>query len=128
MLTLYTILVSTLEAAKPEKAKMVENIIIQNVRMGSIQGKIDDEQFKGLLSRVSEQTTRQTKVKVTLYRIYYLTCSHVQLIYHSMIEDVLQWMTIPTKRMADTKKVPTMRTMTEKEKNLYRHPIMSFGS
>jgi DNA-binding TFAR19-related protein (PDSD5 family) len=32
--------VSTLSVAKPEKAKMVENLLIQNARMGLIRGKV----------------------------------------------------------------------------------------
>jgi len=54
---------ATLAAAKPEKAKMVENMIIHNARMGVLPGKITEEQLKDILGRVSQQTQKQTTVK-----------------------------------------------------------------
>lgn len=54
---------NTLAAAKPDKAKMVENMIINMARMGQIQGKLDEEELKSLLERVSEHTHKKTTVK-----------------------------------------------------------------
>ncbi|CAG2107859.1 unnamed protein product [Medioppia subpectinata] len=41
---------------------MVENLLIQNVRMGAIRGRLSEDDLKGLLERVSEQTSRKTTV------------------------------------------------------------------
>ncbi|CAG2162111.1 unnamed protein product [Oppiella nova] len=55
---------STLSVAKPEKAKMVENLLIQNTRMGLIRNKVlCEDDLIGLLEKVSEQTARKTTVK-----------------------------------------------------------------
>lgn len=61
---------ATLAAAKPDRAKMVENIIIQNTRMGSIRGKVDEEALKGLLEQVNNQTKRETKVSYERRRVF----------------------------------------------------------
>ncbi|VDD90067.1 unnamed protein product [Enterobius vermicularis] len=55
---------SNLAAAKPEKAKMVENTIIQMARLGQIAGKLTDEGLKQILDRMAGQTQRTTTVKV----------------------------------------------------------------
>ncbi|VDO32569.1 unnamed protein product [Haemonchus placei] len=54
---------SNLAAAKPEKAKMVENAVINMARRGQIAGRLSDEGFKQLIERISQQTTRTTTVK-----------------------------------------------------------------
>lgn len=61
---------ATLNAAKPERARMVENIIIQNARTGAIRGKVDEDTLKGLLGRVNEQTKRETKVSYERRRVF----------------------------------------------------------
>lgn len=61
---------ATLNAAKPERARMVENIIIQNARTGAIRGKVDEESLKGLLERVNDQTKRETKVSYERRRVF----------------------------------------------------------
>lgn len=61
---------ATLGAAKPERAHMVENIIIQNTRMGAIRGKVDEEALKGLLEKVNDQTKRETKVSYERHRVF----------------------------------------------------------
>ena len=53
---------SNIAVAKPEKAKMLENTIINMARFGQITGKLTDEQLKTLLNRMSEQTHKETKV------------------------------------------------------------------
>lgn len=61
---------ATLASAKPERAKMVENIIIQNTRMGGIRGKVDEDSLKSLLERVNDQTKRETKVSYERRRVF----------------------------------------------------------
>ncbi|XP_023215555.1 programmed cell death protein 5-like [Centruroides sculpturatus] len=54
---------STIGIAKPEKAKMIENMLIQMARLGQIQGKLQESDLIPLLERVSEQTKKKTIVK-----------------------------------------------------------------
>jgi programmed cell death protein 5 len=54
---------STIALTKPEKAKMVEQMLIQMAQTGQIQGKLGEEQLKSLLERVSEKTAKTTTVK-----------------------------------------------------------------
>lgn len=61
---------ATLGTAKPDRAKMVENIIIQNTRMGAIRGKVDEEALKSLLERVQDSTKRETKVSYERRRVF----------------------------------------------------------
>lgn len=61
---------ATLASAKPDRAKMVENIIIQNTRMGGIRGKVDENSLKELLERVNDQTKRETKVSYERRRVF----------------------------------------------------------
>lgn len=61
---------ATLGAAKPDRARMVENIIIQNTRMGAIRGKVDENSLKGLLEKVNDQTKRETKVQYERRRVF----------------------------------------------------------
>ena len=55
--------ISNLAAVKPEKAKAVENMIIQMAKSGQIQEKLTDERFRQLLDQISERTTKTTTVK-----------------------------------------------------------------
>merc|ERR1711976_1034457 len=54
---------NTIALTKPEKARMVEGMLIQMARTGQIQGKLGEAEFKNLLERVSEQTQKATTVK-----------------------------------------------------------------
>ncbi|KAK6177964.1 hypothetical protein SNE40_012818 [Patella caerulea] len=54
---------NTIAVAKPEKAKMVESMLVQMARTGQIQNKLGEDQLIGLLARVSEQTQNKTTVK-----------------------------------------------------------------
>lgn len=54
---------NTVALAKPEKAKMIENMLCNMARTGQIQGKLNEEQFKSLLEQVSQQTQKKTTVK-----------------------------------------------------------------
>lgn len=54
---------NTISLAKPEKAKMIEGMLIQMAQSGQIQNKLGEDQLKGLLERVSERTQKTTTVK-----------------------------------------------------------------
>jgi len=55
---------NTLKISKPEKAEMVEQMIIQMAQSGRIGGKLDDQQFRQVLESLSDQMPRSTsKVK-----------------------------------------------------------------
>lgn len=56
---------NTLALTKPEKAQMVENHLVQMARSGQLMGKFGEDQLKGLLEKLSEQTQKKTVVKVT---------------------------------------------------------------
>jgi len=48
---------------KPEKARMVESMLIQMAQRGQLQNKLGEEQLKSLLEQVSEKTQKTTTVK-----------------------------------------------------------------
>lgn len=69
-----------IKAAKPDKAKLVEDILIQNARRGVFQGRVSisqvfkfntydiylqlgEEELKDILERVNSQTAKKTTVK-----------------------------------------------------------------
>jgi len=54
---------NTLMLAKPEKGRMIENYILQMAQRGGLPGKIGEDELKGLLSKISDQTQNTTKVK-----------------------------------------------------------------
>lgn len=54
---------NTIALTKPEKAAMIEKMLIQMAQSGQIQGKLGEEQLKSLLERVSEKTSKTTTVK-----------------------------------------------------------------
>lgn len=55
---------NTISLAKPEKAKMVESMLIQMAQSGQIQNKLGEDQLKGLLEKVSgRQKTTTVKFK-----------------------------------------------------------------
>uniref|UniRef100_A0A1B0DC28 Uncharacterized protein n=1 Tax=Phlebotomus papatasi TaxID=29031 RepID=A0A1B0DC28_PHLPP len=51
---------NTLKLSKPEKAQMVEQMIIRMAQMGQIPGKLDDAQLVQLLESVNRQMPRST--------------------------------------------------------------------
>lgn len=61
---------ATIAAAKPDRARMVEDIIIQHTRMGMIRGKVDEDSLKDLLEKVTSQTKRETKVSYERRRVF----------------------------------------------------------
>ncbi|KAK2149972.1 hypothetical protein LSH36_428g01054 [Paralvinella palmiformis] len=54
---------NTIALTKPEKAKMVESMLVQMAQSGQLQSKLGEDQLKGLLERVSYQTQKTTTVK-----------------------------------------------------------------
>lgn len=58
--------VNTLMIGKPEKGKMVENMILQMAQMGQIVSKLDENELISLLERVNNQfgSKQKTTVKV----------------------------------------------------------------
>lgn len=59
----FILLVNTIRIAKPEKAAMVENLLVNMARRGQIGGQLGENELKGLLEQVSEQTKQETTVK-----------------------------------------------------------------
>ncbi|CAF1496925.1 unnamed protein product [Adineta ricciae] len=54
---------NTIALTKPEKGRMVEDILIQNARRGAFgNGKVSEDQLIGLLEQVSKATEKTTKV------------------------------------------------------------------
>ncbi|CAD7083642.1 unnamed protein product [Hermetia illucens] len=51
--------INTLKLSKPEKAEMVEGMIIRMAQMGQIPGKLDDAQLVTLLERLNSQMPQQ---------------------------------------------------------------------
>lgn len=51
---------NTLKISKPEKAQMVEGMIVRMAQMGQLQGKLDDTQLVQLLQSVNSQMPRST--------------------------------------------------------------------
>jgi programmed cell death protein 5 len=60
---------NNLKISKPDKAEMVENLIINMAQRGQVGGKLDDKQFVSLLESVNSQMTRSTSgIKVNYDR------------------------------------------------------------
>lgn len=53
---------NTLKISKPEKAQMVEGMIIRMAQMGQIGGKLDDEQLKQLLESLNSQMPKSNSM------------------------------------------------------------------
>ena len=56
---LYILKVNTIRIAKPEKAAMVENLLVNMARRGQIGGQLGENELKGLLEQVSQQTKKK---------------------------------------------------------------------
>jgi len=50
---------------KPDKGRMVENMLLQMARTGQIMGKLDESELINILEKVSEQMQHNTTVKVS---------------------------------------------------------------
>uniref|UniRef100_A0A0K8TQ97 Putative programmed cell death protein n=1 Tax=Tabanus bromius TaxID=304241 RepID=A0A0K8TQ97_TABBR len=51
---------NTLKISKPEKAEMVEGMIIRMAQAGRIPGKLDDQQFVSILESLNQQIPKST--------------------------------------------------------------------
>lgn len=60
---------NSIALVKPEKAKMMEGMLIQMARSGQIAGKLSESQLVSLLKDISEQTQKKTTVKFNRKRI-----------------------------------------------------------
>lgn len=58
-------LVNTLCLGKPEKGKMVEDMILSMAQRGQLPGKLGEKELISLLESVNQQTQRKTIVKVS---------------------------------------------------------------
>lgn len=63
MLCIYP--VNTLCLGKPEKGKMVEEMLVNMAQRGQIAGKLGEKELISLLESVNQQTQRKTTVKVS---------------------------------------------------------------
>ncbi|XP_054245647.1 programmed cell death protein 5 [Indicator indicator] len=54
---------SNLALVKPDKAKAVENYLIQMARFGQLGGKVSEQGLIEILEKVSQQTEKKTTVK-----------------------------------------------------------------
>ncbi|XP_052542548.1 programmed cell death protein 5 isoform X1 [Tympanuchus pallidicinctus] len=59
---------SNLALVKPDKAKAVENYLIQMARFGQLPGKVSEQGLIEILEKVSQQTEKKTTVKVSLFQ------------------------------------------------------------
>lgn len=61
---MFNILVNTLSLGKPEKAKMVEGMLVSMAQRGQLPGKLGEADLINLLESVNKQTQKTTTVKV----------------------------------------------------------------
>lgn len=52
--------VNTLKISKPEKAQMVEQMVVRMAQMGQLGGKMDDAQLVSLLESLNKQMPKST--------------------------------------------------------------------
>lgn len=63
--------VSRIAIVKPEKARAIEDMVIQMAQRGQLAAKIDEEKLIDLLARAGETEEKQrTKVTVRLRRLF----------------------------------------------------------
>ncbi|XP_073232699.1 programmed cell death protein 5-like isoform X2 [Porites lutea] len=60
---------NSIALVKPQKAKMMEGMLIQMARTGQIAGKLSESQLVSLLQEVSEKTQKKTTVKFNRKRV-----------------------------------------------------------
>nr|GMD87793.1 DNA-binding protein DDB_G0278111-like [Ipomoea batatas] len=60
--------VARIALVKPEKARGVEDVILRAAQFGQISEKVSEEKLIQLLEQINTQTTKQTKVTVSLIR------------------------------------------------------------
>jgi programmed cell death protein 5 len=56
---------SNVSLVKPDKARQVENYLINAAQTGQLGGKVTEDQLKDILAQVTAQTQQKTKVTIT---------------------------------------------------------------
>ena len=56
---------SSVALVKPERARMIENQIIQMVRSGRVQGQLGEETIVGMLKQISSAQEKKAAVKIS---------------------------------------------------------------
>ncbi|XP_066917175.1 programmed cell death protein 5-like [Clytia hemisphaerica] len=59
---------NSIALVKPEKAAMIENMLIQMARSGQLGGKMTEEGLVGVLEKVNQQMANKNKVTITRRR------------------------------------------------------------
>ncbi|XP_014285966.1 programmed cell death protein 5 [Halyomorpha halys] len=54
---------NTIMVAKPDKGRMLENMLIQMAQRGQIMGRMNEDDLKGILEQVNKQFQTKTTVK-----------------------------------------------------------------
>lgn len=62
----YLWIVNTLRLGKPEKGKMVEEMLLNMAQRGQLPGKLGEKQLIDLLENVNQQTQKKMTVKVLI--------------------------------------------------------------
>lgn len=66
--------VNTLCLGKPEKGKMVEEMLLNMAQRGQLSGKLGEKELINLLESVNQQTQKKTTVKVNII-VQYTICA-----------------------------------------------------
>ena len=53
---------NSVAVVKPEKAQMVESILIQMAQRGQVAGKVDEKDLKRLMAQVADRTAKKTNI------------------------------------------------------------------
>ncbi|KAJ8616738.1 hypothetical protein MRB53_036110 [Persea americana] len=67
--------ISRIALVKPEKARGVEDVILRAAQMGQVAEKVSEERLISLLEQINNQTSKQTKVTVSVYNPEAPECS-----------------------------------------------------
>lgn len=60
--------VARIALVKPEKARAVENMILQMAQRGQIQEKVSEDRLRSMLEQISEQEGASKKITITRRR------------------------------------------------------------
>lgn len=59
-------IVNTLRLGKPEKGKMIEEMLINMAQRQQLPGKLGEKELISLLENINQQTQKKTTVKVSM--------------------------------------------------------------
>lgn len=59
---------------KPEKGRMVENMLLQMAQRGQLGGRLGENELIGILEQVNEKMQTKTTVKVQFLQKCFLAC------------------------------------------------------